>query len=197
MSVIDRRQRSGNRPRRLRLQSLRCREAAMRFMSRHEFGRRGPGVHAIAAIETRVIAGEAIVDYGRVVDIGHVHVGDIGHGTVVIEIPVAPITTGEADAEITEAVVDAAVKSYVGRPIAFPPRIGVVGYHPVSRRPKQSRRRCEHPGSGHPIVIFILVRIRPVSGRPNVSRCRARWLHVHRQCGRRKVHRHTDVPMCK
>ena len=67
----------------------------------------------------------AIVDDSGVMDDGLIHIGVVddspihsNYGCVVGEVATAPLTTGEADAHVAEAIVDAAVVADVLSPIA-------------------------------------------------------------------------------
>jgi hypothetical protein len=94
-------------------------------------------VHAVAAVVADAIAGKIVTDVSVVVnvgviDVGNVHLTDIGHAAVVEEIAIVPVTAGEADAEIAETVIDTAVETDVRRPVAFMPNeiLVVVGPKP-------------------------------------------------------------------
>ena len=176
----------------------RAREVALRgggrnvgFVARGGLARVG---HAPDAVRTAVVADAAVVD---VVDhhIVRIHIGDvgdvhIGHGTVVEVAVVIPVAAHETDADITEAVVDAAVEADVRPPVAGVPQIDAVHETPVARRPQRAGVWRQHPGARHP-EIAVAVQA-PVAGHPDIAVGGRRRLGVDGQ-GRRRggaaVHR--------
>jgi hypothetical protein len=83
-------------------------------------------VHAIAPVVTDACLGNTVVDESIVIDMRVVHVGDIdvghvGHGPVVIEILIAPVPADKPGAEVAESVIDAAVEADMRRPISRAP----------------------------------------------------------------------------
>jgi hypothetical protein len=97
-------------------------------------------------------------------DDGRVHLSD---GGVVEEHPVIPISTVVADASIAEAVIDAAVISYVRPPISGVPNISATIVAPVAGRPQQPDSRWQHPRTGDPVITNVSVG--PVTWRPYVA----------------------------
>src|SRR5579863_1012801 len=101
---------------------LRGERFAVVLVLRDFFFVRGTGRNAaLAAVERDVIL---IHDHCLVVDGGHI--GDVGHGTVVIERPSAPFSATKADAAVAEAVVNSAVEADVRAPITAVPSINTV-----------------------------------------------------------------------
>ena len=116
------------------------------FVARGGLARVG---HAPDAVRTAVVADAAVVD---VVDhyVVRIHVGDmrdvhIGHRAVVEVAVVVPVAAHETDADITEAVVDAAVEADVRPPVAGVPQIDAVHETPVARRPQRAGIRRPAP----------------------------------------------------
>lgn len=109
-----------------------------------------PGVQAAT---TSVIA-----DAGAVVvaDIAGINAMDAAihssDGAVVVEGTVIPIASFVAGAKVAVAVVDTAIKSDVGAPIATVPKISIANKSPIAGRPKGSNIGREYPGSRHPVV---------------------------------------------
>ena len=119
------------------------------FVARGGLARVG---HAPDAVRTAVVADAAVVD---VVDhyVVRIHVGDmrdvhIGHRAVVEVAVVVPVAAHETDADITEAVVDAAVEADVRPPVAGVPQIDAVHETPVARRPQRAGIRRQHQAPG-------------------------------------------------
>jgi hypothetical protein len=98
--------------------------------------RRTRGYSALSAVvgNVRVI----VHDDGLVIDIGDVGDIHVGHRTVVEEFAAAPFAAREAFAEVSEAVIDAAVESNVRAPIADVPNIEAVVPTPVSWGPQKA-----------------------------------------------------------
>src|ERR1700757_1339433 len=92
---------------------------------------------AALAVEARAVHHSRVVDYGAVdVDIadhGLVHAYDCG---VVGKYAASPFAADEADAAVTEAVVNAAVESDVRSPVARVPDVKAAGEAPVARGPE-------------------------------------------------------------
>src|SRR6185437_939218 len=132
-----------------------------------------------------------LVDYHRAVIDVNVGDPDVINTAVVIEIPAVPITAFIAFTEITEAVIDAAVKANVGAPVARVPKICAAVPAPVTRGPEQARLRRDHPSAGHPVVSIRA--ISPVAWGPDVSIAGARWLRIHRQHRGRNVDGHENA----
>src|SRR5690348_11100345 len=137
----------------------------------------GNGADAmIAAIKAH--AGDiALVDHDGAIDIGVMddpHI-NVAHGRVVAEHATIPAATDVADAVISEAVADAAIKADVRSPVAGVPEVRASFKAPVAGRPEHADRR-QNPCSRHPIVAVGTVC--PVAGRPDVARSRAKRLDV-------------------
>jgi hypothetical protein len=80
-------------------------------------------VHAIATVVTDArlrgtVIDDSIVMDTRVVHVGDIDVGYVGHGPVVKEIMIAPIPADKPGAEVAEPVIDAAVEADMRCPIS-------------------------------------------------------------------------------
>jgi len=118
------------------------------------------------AIAVRAVS-DAFVDHGvrvDVVDDGGVYAGD---GAVVVEIVAAPVGTEVACADVSEAVVDAAVEAYVVCPVAAVEEEVGAGVAPVGGRPESAVVGCEYPLAGNPEEAVSVVG--PVAGAPEVE----------------------------
>ena len=109
-----------------------------------------------------VIVGDAGVV--GIVNDGHVDVID---GAVVSETIAIPAPAIVAFADVAVAVVNAAVESDVGPPIAGIPVIAATAPTPIARGPKDTYPRRSDPGARHPIVVVIVVC--PIARRPDVA----------------------------
>src|ERR1700758_543790 len=117
------------------------------------FLRSGARSDAAGAVEARVVHYGRVVDHGAVhVDVAHhglVHVHDCG---VVGKGASSPLAADEADAAVTEAVVNAAVESDVRAPVARVPNVKAAGEAPVAWGPEHAHARWSDPYAGNPVV---------------------------------------------
>jgi hypothetical protein len=83
-----------------------------------------------------------------------VHKGDVDvvDRAVVVEVAAAPVAALIADANVAEAVIDAAIVADVGAPIAAVELIAVVTPAPVARRPKGAFVWSLNPRAGNPVI---------------------------------------------
>src|ERR1700681_1011258 len=117
----------------------------------------------------RVVDG-CVVD---VMNLGDVHVVD---RAVIKEAPVVPTPALIAFTGISEAIVDAAIEPYLGRPEAVVEGERLAAPGPVTGSPKQTRLRCQHPCTGHPKVIVRIVG--PVPWCPEITISRTKRLLI-------------------
>src|SRR5262249_16228012 len=103
-------------------------------------------------------------------------------------IPVAP---GIATAKISEAVVDATVKSDCCTPIPNVPQVEPVTPRPVARSPEKTHNGRQHPCTRHPEVA--LRSVGPVTGRPDVAVPWANRVVVDRESWRANSDRNNDL----
>ncbi len=157
--------------------------------------RRAGGDPAIAAVEAHM--GGRVVDDRAVVDVGDAHVAEVVGGAVVGEPPMIPVAALVAHAAIAVAVIDAAVEADRRSPVALVEEVDPVVPAPPARRPEQTHRGRQHPGSGHPVIAVRSVR--PIAGRPEIAGCRDRRLHVNGKLGwrERDVHADRHLPECR
>src|SRR2546425_7002082 len=115
----------------------------------------------VAAVVADAVHGGA-VDHGGVVNIvngGDVH---IRHRAVVEKPAAFPASAVVAVAEVSEAVVDAAVETDLRTPITFIENKSVAEPGPVTGGPVVADSRGAHPGAGHPVVVAEIVVVGPV-----------------------------------
>ncbi|CUI67571.1 Uncharacterised protein [Achromobacter xylosoxidans] len=138
------------------------------FVARGDLARVGAPLDAGGAA---VVADTAIVDvvdhHGVVVHVGHARDVHVGHGAVVEEAVTIPVATDVADADVAEAVVDAAVKADMRSPIAGMPEIDAVHETPIARGPQRAGVGRQHPRARHP-EIAVAVQA-PVSRHPHIA----------------------------
>src|SRR6185437_12651522 len=118
---------------------------------------------------------DVVVDNGPLVH-GPNATTDSGHGAVVVEAVAAPVATEVADADIAEAVVDAAVVADMQSPVAGMEAIPSAVPAPIRRRPKRAVVRRFNPCARNPVVAIRSPR--PVAGGPDVVRTWCGWLVV-------------------
>jgi hypothetical protein len=90
----------------------------------------------------------------------------IVHDAVVMKYVSVPISAFIAVAHVTESVIDAAIETDMGCPIAAIPAIMLIGVSPIWRGPKRADIRRQNPRSGDPIIALGCVT--PIARRPNV-----------------------------
>src|SRR5215471_691686 len=120
-----------------------------------------------------------IVDHCGVIDVVYIDDVHVGHCAVVKELSATPVAAMESHAGIAEAVVDAAIESDMRSPVALVPHVITVIPAPITGSPEDADNRRLHPGSRDPVIAIGTVR--PVAGRPDVSRPGTNRLHIHRQ----------------
>src|ERR1700751_1357219 len=113
---------------------------------------------------------------------------------MVEEVSTAPVAALISDSEIAEAVIDAAVETYVRSPIARVPDIDAITPTPVARSPQHSHSWGNHPCAGHPVVTVLSPG--PVTRRPDIVGARTNRLRVHRDHRRRHRDRDARVHVC-
>jgi hypothetical protein len=121
----------------------------------------------IAAVIADPVHSGGVVNHGcvvNVVDVGNVH---IAYRTVVIELSVLPPATLVALSEISVAVTDPAVKTYLLSPVAIVENVVIAAPTPVGWSPEQTAFRNHHPCTRHPVVI--VVSVSPVPGCPEIT----------------------------
>jgi hypothetical protein len=135
------------------------------------------GVDSPGAVEAHVVVDGRMVDHGTInisiVDNRRIHSPDRGIIVKGVTLPSAAIETRP---KIAETIVDTAVESNVGTPIAAVPAIVASVKRPVTRCPKESRSRRFNPDARNPKITVLPVG--PVAGRPNISILRTVWLLV-------------------
>lgn len=143
------------------------------------------GNHAsVAAVIAHTVYSRVVVDNGCVVDVSDVRNVHIRHGAVVEKAITVPPSTHEAFPEITEPIVDTAVKTHTGSPIAVIKHERSPSPSPVGRSPKEPRLGSQHPCSRNPIIVIAIVVPRPIPWGPDVAFSRAKRLLVNGE-GRR------------
>ena len=139
---------------------------------------------ALSAIESNVV----VVHDDRLVidicDIRDVHVCD---GAVIEKMTLAPFAAGETLAAVSEAIVDSAVETNGGSPIAFVKSVDSVIPAPIAGSPKQAGLGRFYPGAGDPVIAVIVVP-GPVAGRPDKAFAGANGLFINWQRGRAETY---------
>jgi hypothetical protein len=147
---------------------LRAHGRSVLFMASRQF--RWPGAHlqsALSAVEAHADAAAAIIAHGAVVNVMHDRNIHIVVGAVVIEVSAAPVAALVADANIAVAVIDSAVETDVGTPVATVKPIAVIVVAPVAGRPQRALVGSLHPSAGNPVITALAPG--PVAGRPQIA----------------------------
>jgi hypothetical protein len=92
---------------------------------------------------------------------------DVAVGAVIPEASAAPVSAVEADAKISEAIVEAAVVADEGAPVAGIPSIAAETKAPIAGRPKRANVGWLNPGSLYPLVA--ITGPGPIAGGPDVA----------------------------
>jgi hypothetical protein len=129
-------------------------------------------------------AGVVVDDDRTVVDVGDVG-ADAVNSAVVVEVVAVPVAAVVADAGVTEAVVDAAIKADVEAPEAAVEAPAVVIPAPIARGPEGTVIGGSTPGAGDPVIAGGTPV--PVAGSPDVVWRGGFGLFVDGQRGRRLV----------
>ena len=98
-----------------------------------------------------------------VVDDVDVHVGD---GAIVVEVISLPIATEETEADVTVAIVNAAIEADMGTPVAAVEHIVAAVVSPVRRGPERAVIRRWAPDAGDPVVAVVAPG--PIAGSPKI-----------------------------
>ena len=157
------------------------------------FGGRARVHSAFSTVVTHAIVCRVVIDDGGVVDVANVRDVYVVNRAVVVKTVVIPAAALVALAKIAVAIIDAAVEADLRRPISFVKEKPVAVPCPITWGPEQAGLRRHHPGTGHPVVVVVIVVVCPVAWRPNVSVGWARRLCVYGQCGWTKTDRKRDL----
>lgn len=112
---------------------------------------------------------------------------EVAIGAVVPEAATIPVTAIEAGAEVTEAVINAAVVANRGSPVTGMPEVSAVTPAPPAWGPKGTHIRRKHPGAVDPVITVRAVG--PVTGSPDITITRGYRLRIHRNRGWGNAHR--------
>src|SRR5580700_6782929 len=96
-------------------------------------------------------------------------------------------------AEITETVNNPTIETYNRPPISFVENKGFATPTPVSRGPKETDLRCQHPRTRHSVIIADIVVVGPVARRPDITLTGAKRLLVDGQSRRTKRYGYADL----
>ena len=146
---------------------------------------------SLAAVVADAIDRRTIVDDRGVVDVvnrGDVYIGD---RAIVEEPSVIPTSAFEAFSGITKTIVDAAIETDMGAPIAVIENIPSLVPGPVWWRPEIAGFRGRYPGAWNPVIVAFVITPRPIAGRPNVTLAGAERLLVDGKRWRAETHRKT------
>src|SRR5208282_5912338 len=112
------------------------------------FLRGGPGRDAALAAVVADMVDYFAIDYGFVVNVVNVDDVDIGDGAVIEEMSAIPTAANEANAEISKAVINAAVEADVRAPETFVEKKHAAIPTPPRRSPQVTDLGSKDPGAG-------------------------------------------------
>src|ERR1700678_1690176 len=107
--------------------------------------------------------------------------------------PAFPTSAIEAVTEVSETIVDPAIKAYSGTPIAVIEHNPGAAPTPVGRGPQEAGFRSHYPGARYPEIVGGIVIIIPVSRRPEITVAGANRLLVNGQDRRPYRNRYADL----
>jgi hypothetical protein len=166
-----------------RMLDLGCHGRRVLLPNRHDLRRPRSSLDAApAAVVAHIVHDGGVVDDFVVVDVvdnRRIHVVD---GPVVGEVVVVPVAALIPEANVAEAVVDAAVVADVATPISTVKTVPAAIIAPIRRCPQSALVRCIDPRAGDPIVA--LGSVVPIARGPDIVVTRRRRLLVLRQWGR-------------
>jgi hypothetical protein len=152
------------------------------------------------AARTAVVGHVTVVHDRGVVNDGFVHVGVGDYGAVHVDDrsvigkrAAPPLTAGETDTHVAEAVVHAAVVAHMRAPIAGMKQVLAAAPTPPRRGPQQADSGGGHPGTGNPVVA--VGAISPVTRGPHEIGLGAYGLNVDRKHWRRKADGDADTEL--
>lgn len=152
----------------------------------------GATAKSYAAVTVNIVAVKvSSVVIGMVDDAGV----DAPNGGVVVEEAIMPPAAEEANAEVAEAVVDAAIVADCRAPITGVPDVEAVGPTPITGRPKRTDVGRLDPCAGNPVIVAGIVVVGPIARRPDQAGLRAGRLHINGQRRRTKSHADEDSPI--
>jgi hypothetical protein len=159
------------------------------------FLRRRFPVHSTGTVEASTVYRGVVVHHRlviHIVNLGHV---DVIHRPVVVEIIPPPISAFIAFSHVSIAIIYPAIETDVRSPVTCIPYVHSVVPSPISRRPQEAGRRRKHPCTGYPVIIFIVIAISPVAGRPDIIVAGTNRLYVDWQGGWRDSNGYSnDLP---
>src|SRR5580693_6383501 len=152
------------------------------------WARLDPAVATVVAhaIDGRVLHRSVV----NVVDVGDVY---IRHRAVIEEVSIVPASSRKADAEVTEPIIDSAIKTHLRTPIAFVEDKCTTAPAPPPRRPQEADLWCHNPGAGHPVVIGDIVIPIPVTWSPDITIAGTNRLLINRQRWRPDRDRYSEL----
>src|SRR5713226_7421735 len=121
----------------------------------------------IAAVVADAVNRRIVVDHRCVVNVVDVRDVHVGHRTVVVKPSAVPSSAFITATEITVAIADPAIETYMRTPVAVIENKAAATPTPVAWGPKQTDLRSDHPRARHPVVI--IVRISPVPRCPEIT----------------------------
>ena len=146
------------------------------FMESCQFCWSGPYLQSTrSAIEAHTTA-STVFAHRALVDVVHnrdVHIVD---RAVVVEMSAAPVATLVAKADITKAVVNAAVVADVGSPVTAVEAIAVMVVTPIAGSPEGALIGSLDPHAGYPVVAALSPC--PVAGSPEIVVARSLRLFI-------------------
>jgi hypothetical protein len=160
------------------------------------------GVYATTtAVVAHSVVDDRIPPDDTTVDIGIMNNStvNINHRCIIPENVAGPYATRKSDAEITAAIVDAAVKANARSPITHVIQVNIVIPSPITGSPVQSGIRRGYPNTRYPIIVIQIRVPGPITGFPNITLNGTSRYNIHRY-GRRgetrpDAHAHANLGM--
>jgi len=137
----------------------------VRLTQRSQLG--GPGAHldsTLSAVEADACAAATATNRAAV-DVALNIAVDVVDRAVVVEVASAPVAALVAGADVSEAVVDAAIVADVAAPVSAIEAVAVIPEAPVAGGPECALVGSLNPRAGHPVITHWSPS--PIAGRPD------------------------------
>jgi len=163
---------------------LRSNRSNMRLAHGNHLSRTRPNIDA--ALSTVVAdtilnatpISHVVVNHRAAVNVATTEV-NVRNGAVVVEVVTVPVAAKIAGSDVTEAIINTAIKADMKAPVSMVKPIATAIVTPVRRCPQSAIVRRRAPNTRNPVVAAVTPA--PVTGRPDVVRFGSRRLIIIRQ----------------
>src|SRR5947209_8766553 len=154
-----------------------------------------PTIAAVVANAWRIRG--VVVDHGGVVNVRDIRGIDVVDRRVVVKTVAIPAAAFIAAAKVSKPVINAAIKTYFGAPVAVIKNKAITAPSPIRRRPQIAHSRGFHPGARHPIIITVIIIPGPVAGGPDIALSGTYRLLINRNFRGAEGNRNAETNLCE